>query len=65
MPRQFEWLNGQLERKYQIKIQWLGPGENHSKEVKILNRIVGGDNVKGITFEADPRHVEITTNQLN
>ena len=26
VPRQLEWLKGQLERKYQIKIQWLGSG---------------------------------------
>ena len=38
MPRQLEWLKGKLEDKYQIKTQWLGPGKDHSKEVKILKR---------------------------
>ena len=63
-PKQLDWLKEQLGKKYEIKTQWLGPGENYSKEVKILNRIVGWGGVKGITFEADPRHAEIISNQL-
>ena len=64
MPEQLEWLKGQFEKKYIIKTHWLGPGGQHSREIKILNRIVGWDNVKGITFEADPRHAEIIIKQL-
>ena len=64
MPTQLEWLKGQLERRYQIKTQWLGPGDNHQREIKILNRIVAWGNVRGITFEADPRHAELIISQL-
>ena len=64
MPKQLEWLKIQLEGSYQIKTQWLGPGDGYSQEVKILNRVVGWDNAKGLTFEADPRHAEIIINQL-
>ena len=64
VPKQFEWLKGQFERKYQIKTQWLGPGAEYQQEVKILNRIVGWDNSRGLVFEADPRHAEIIINQL-
>ena len=64
MPIQLEWLNRQLERRYQIKTPWLGPGDDHQREIEILNRIVGWDSLRGITFEADPRHVEIIINQL-
>ena len=64
VPKQFEWLKGELERKYQIKTQWLGPAKEHQKEVKILNRIVGWDASQGLTFEADPRHTEIIIEHL-
>lgn len=30
-----------------------------------MNRVVGWDNVKGLVFEADPRHTEIIIEQLN
>ena len=32
--------------------------------MKILNRIIGWDNKKGIVYEADPRHIEIIVDQL-
>ena len=63
-PEQLKWLKGELERKYQIKIQWLGPNKEHQQEVKILNRIVGWDHNKGFVFEVDPRHAEIIIDQL-
>ena len=34
------------------------------KELKILNRIISWDGNRGITYEADPRHVEIMVEQL-
>ena len=59
MPEQLQWLKGKLEEKYQLKMQWLGPGDKYQREVKILNRIIAWDDHKGIQFEADPRHAEI------
>ena len=53
-----------MELKYKIKTQWLGPGKNHQREVKILNRIIGWDNQKGIVYEADSRHIETIVDQL-
>ena len=64
MPKQLQWLKEQLERKYQIKTQWLGPGAEYLHEVRIFNRVVGWDNTKGITLEVDPRHAVIIINQL-
>ena len=46
MPKQLEWLKEQLEKRYTIKTQWLGPGEKQSKEIQILNRIVTWDNIR-------------------
>lgn len=42
----------------------MGPGKDHAKQVKILNRIVAWDNTKGILYEVDPRHFEIIIKQL-
>ena len=64
MPEQLKWLQGELEKKYQIKTQWLGSGKQYQQEVKILNRIVGWDDGRGIVFEVDPRHAEIIIEQL-
>ena len=36
----------------------LGAGEKHSKQLRILNRIISSGG-HGITYEADPRHAEI------
>ena len=58
------WLKAQLENKYQVKTQVLGPEEGQAKEVKILNRIVSWKSTEGITYEADPRHTEIILEQL-
>ena len=59
-----KWVKEHLESKFQIKTQMLGPNQDQVKEVKILNRIVAWDQQKGITYEADPRHVEIMIDQL-
>ena len=57
-------MRTQLESKYIVKTQTLGPGKDDVKQVKIFNRIVTWDNITGITYEAAPRHVEIILKQL-
>lgn len=42
----------------------LGPEKHHVQQVKISNRIISGDEDKGIVYEADPRHVEILIEQM-
>ena len=64
-PKQLEWLKGGMDKKYQIKTQWLGSGTQYQQDVKHLNRIVGwDDDVRGLVFEADPRHAEIIIEQV-
>ena len=63
-PQHLNWMREMLEEKYQIKTQVLGPEKNHVQQVKILNRIISWDPVKGFVYEADPRHTEIITEQL-
>ena len=53
-----------LEKKYKIKTQILGLGQEEVQQLKILNRIICWDGNKGITYEADPRHVELIVEQL-
>ena len=53
-----QWLESRLKDKYEIKTKWLGPAEEHSSEVRVLNRIPTWIH-DGIGYEADPRHVEI------
>ena len=63
-PQHLKWMKEMLEHKYQIKTHVLGPGEGEVQQLKILNRIISWDGNRGITYEADPRHVEIMVEQL-
>ena len=63
-PNDLKWMQTELEKKYQVKTQVLGPNEGQQKQVKILNRVVTWDGSRGIVYEADPRHTEIVIEQL-
>ena len=63
-PQDFKWMKMQLESKYTVKTETLGPGPEHKQQVKILNRIVSWGDTRGLTYEADPRHTEIIIKQL-
>ena len=54
MPNQLQWLREQLESKYQVKTQFLGPGQDQLKEAKVLNRIAQWHGNVGIKYEACP-----------
>ena len=60
-PADQKWLKEELEKAYQIQTQVLGPGG--AKEGNVLNRVIGW-NKGGWTYEADPRHAELTMEQL-
>ena len=64
LPGNLQWVKNELEKKYQVKTQVLGPGEGQQRQVKILNRIVTWDNQRGLVYEADPRHAEIAIKHL-
>ena len=63
-PKHLEWMQKELEKCFTVKTQRLGPQADHLKEVKILNRVVAWHEKKIISYEADPRHVEILLSQL-
>ena len=54
-------MREQCEHKYQVKTQVLGPGNEHVTELTFSNRIFWNGH-KGITYEADPRHIVIVVN---
>ena len=58
-----KWMEARLQNKYDIETKWLGPDENHQREVRIFNRIILYEDV-GIGYEADPRHVETMIEEL-
>ena len=57
-------LKTELEKKYQVKTQFPGPGEDQAKAIRILNRVIGWNGNEGASYEADPRHTEIIIDQL-
>ena len=63
LPENLNWMKRELEKKYQVKTQVLGPDKEQLQQVKILNRIVSWEGARGLVYEADPRHVEIVVNQ--
>ena len=58
-----KWLDAQLKSKFKIKTNVWGPEKTHSKQLRILNKIMSrrGD---GITYEADQRHAEILVKEM-
>ena len=57
------WLEASFKKKFECKVQILGPGRNQLREVRILNRVVGWSK-DGLFYEADQRHAEIVIRDL-
>ena len=59
------WYEGFLAEAFELRDKTrLGPGPQGAKEVRILNRILRLDE-GGLSYEADPRHVELPARSLN
>ena len=65
LPHELQWMKTELEKRYQVKTQMLGPESHHQQEIKILNRILQWKGESGIVYEADPRHAELIIEQLH
>ena len=62
-----KWMAQEMEKQYECKVQALGPGLEDEKEIKVLNRIISWNKLGTediVTYEADPRHAEITGQEL-
>ena len=59
-----QWMQRRMEQTYEIKAHYLGPVSGMKDEVQILNRTLRWTK-EGITYEADQRHAEIVTKEMN
>ena len=57
------WMKQEVEKRYKLKTQILGPGQHEEQQVRVLNRVLTWTK-DGILYEADPRHVEILIKEL-
>jgi hypothetical protein len=53
------WVEAEMHERFLMKVVGkLGPGEEDTQELRVLNRVLRWTE-KGVTYEADPRHAEI------
>ena len=59
--KDLDWLRDGLSKSFELKIRGrVGVGVEGSNDMRILNRIIEMTS-SGITYESDPRHVDILT----
>ena len=62
---QLDWLRQSLAEHFEIKVRGrIGECVEGENEMRILNRVVAV-NEQGITYEADPRHVELMLDRVS
>ena len=61
--RDLQWLERKMKGEFEVKTKYLGPGDAHEQQVRILNRIIEW-HPEGLTYEADQRHAEIVIKEL-
>ena len=59
-----DWLGAQMKRRYELKMQTLGPEPERQEEIRISNRIIRWS-AEGIGYEPDQRHAEIIVKELD
>ena len=57
------WLQAQFKKRFEVKVQILGPGPGQEREVRILNRIITWTD-GGLEYEPDQRHAEMVVRDL-
>ena len=55
---ELRWLDGQMNSRFDVKTEILGPGERRAKQIQVPNRVLTW-NEDGISYEPDQRHAEI------
>ena len=58
------WIRRDMENKFEITANVLGPEEGMENEIRVLNRTLRWTD-SGITYEPDQRHAEIIIKELN
>ena len=64
LSHDLKWMQKQLELKYEVTVEFLGPDKDQEKEIGVRNRIFRWTK-DCVEYKADPRHVEIILQQLN
>ena len=60
-----DWFENKIKLEFEVKVRGrLGPGEEDTRSIRILNRIIEWSN-DGIWYEADQRHAEIIVKELD
>ena len=63
-PQELKWMQGRLERKYELTVEALWPDKGQQREVQVLNGAIRWR--QGcIEYEADPRHAQLALQQFN
>ena len=52
-----------LQQIFQVKTEVIGPDPGQQREASVLNRVIRWEDT-GITWEPDPRHAEISIEQM-
>ena len=58
------WIRKEIENKFEITANVLGPDEGMENEKRVLNRTLRWTD-SGITYEPDHRHAEIIIKEFN
>ena len=62
-PGELQWFKKELEKRFKIKTQVIGPGASYAKEGRALNRILRYT-ASGWEYEPDQRHAELIVKEL-
>ena len=61
--KQIAWLGEEMKKRYELKMEVLGPNAGQTEEVRVLNRIIRWTRT-GLEYEPDQRHAERIISEL-
>ena len=61
--KQIAWLGEAMKKRYELKMEVLGPNAGQTEEVRVLNRIIRWTRT-GLEYEPDQRHAERIISEL-
>ena len=62
--KQIAWLGEAMKKRYELKMEVLGPNAGQTEEVRVLNRIIRCWTRRGLEYEPDQRHAERIISEL-
>ena len=61
--KQIAWLGEAMKKRYELKMEVLGPNAGQTEEVRVLNRIIRWTRT-GLEYEPDQRHADRIISEL-